>query len=148
VKYAMDGISAFALAANILQFIEFGQKLTSKSKEIYNSASGQTVTQAEIDLIYVDLSTITGRLAVRIPSPDRADEQMNRMASACWSVAQELLGITKDLKDQHNLRRHKRWASIRAAFNDIGKSSRLAELRDRLRAFREELTFHLVVLLG
>lgn len=155
----MDPFSALSLAANIVQFLDFGQKLISKGKEVYKSTNGTLATHLEIELIYDDLWAIAGSLAVHAPpspadstdtlhspAPNINDDQIYRLATSCQAVAQDLLSIVRDLRLDPDAR-HRKWQSFRQAVKSIGKQSRIDELSDRLSTFRGELMIRLVAIL-
>jgi len=155
----IDPFSALGLAANIVQFLDFGQKLVSKGKEIYMSADGQQAHHFELELIYDDLSVIASTLttpsAVSVNSntsiqtrPTNAvDSQIHRLATACEELAHEFLSVIRNLKVDPNTK-HRKWKSFRQALKSLGKNAHLEELRSRLAGFREELTIRLIAVLG
>jgi hypothetical protein len=45
----MEPLSALSVAASVAQFLEFGYSLVSKSREIYGSAQGTSIQNAELE---------------------------------------------------------------------------------------------------
>jgi hypothetical protein len=58
----MDPLSALSVAASVAQFLEFGCSLVSKTRQIYKSASGATISQAETTIATRRLLELTQRL--------------------------------------------------------------------------------------
>ncbi|CAI6238481.1 unnamed protein product [Periconia digitata] len=156
----VDPFSALSLAGNVVQFLDFSQKLLSKGREIYKSAEGAPTTHVELEVIYNDLWDVSNKLAARAPpspssstdtlisfQPSIVDDQIWQLATSCQSVAQELLSIVRQMKVDPDSK-HRKWKSFRQAMKGLGKSSRIEELQQRLKAFREELTVKLVAVLG
>ncbi|PVI03076.1 hypothetical protein DM02DRAFT_698828, partial [Periconia macrospinosa] len=157
----VDPFSALSLAGNIVQFLDFGQKLLSKGKEIYKSAEGTTTTHIELELIYDDLWAVSDKLAARAPpspanySSDNltdyrlsiVDDQISQLATSCQTLAQELLSIVRELRVDPGSK-HRKWESFRQAMKSLGKKSQIEALQQRLNAFRDEMTIRLVAVLG
>ena len=58
----LEPLTALGLAANLLQFIELGIKVTSKTRDIHNSATGALVENLDLEILTDDLSTVARRL--------------------------------------------------------------------------------------
>ena len=61
---ALEGLAALGLASNIVQFVEFGCRLFSQSKELYRSSSGLLDEAVELDNIARSLSRLSDNLIV------------------------------------------------------------------------------------
>ena len=48
---ALEGLAALALAGNLIQFVDFGRKLFSKSRELYRSSQDLSSENAELEKI-------------------------------------------------------------------------------------------------
>lgn len=148
----VDPFSALGVAGNIVQFLDFGSKLVSKGKEIYSSADGSSITNVELEIISQDLHEITDSLASTPPSNlsqiyNLGDDEMRRLATSCKAVAEQLLGVVRDLKVDENCK-HRRWKSFRQALKSVWKDSDIQSLQDRLDGFRGQLTIRLITILG
>ena len=62
---AMEPLSALAIASAVVQFVDFGAKVFSKSVDFYNSTEGSLPTNVELSSIVEDLSLISAGLASR-----------------------------------------------------------------------------------
>jgi hypothetical protein len=71
----LDPFSALGVAANVVQFIDFGSKLISESHEIYKSATGTSTGMVELEMIYVDLNKFTKNLQLPNNSSSQTPEE-------------------------------------------------------------------------
>jgi len=148
----VDPFSALGVAGNIVQFLDFGSKLVSKGREIYSSADGSSITNVELEIISQDLHEITDSLASTPPFnsiqiSNLGDDEMRRLATSCKTVAEQLLGVVRDLKVDETCK-HRRWKSFRQALKSVWKDGDIQSLQDRLDGFRGQLTIRLITILG
>jgi hypothetical protein len=61
--FDMEAVAAFGLAANILQVVDFAQKLLSTSRQIYQA--GSTVQSNELEIVAKDFAILNKRLTSR-----------------------------------------------------------------------------------
>ena len=59
---ALEGLAALGFASNIVQFVEFGCRLFSQSKELYRSSCGLLDEAVELDNITQSLSRLSNNL--------------------------------------------------------------------------------------
>ncbi|KAF2441831.1 hypothetical protein P171DRAFT_465451 [Karstenula rhodostoma CBS 690.94] len=144
----LDPFSALGIAANVVQFIEFGSKLVSESHEIYKSATGTSTGIVELEMIYTDLIKFTKSLQTPNNSSQTPEEEsLRQLAASCLTVANELLNIINALKvnaDGH----HRKWRSFRQAMKSTWKQTDIDNLQKRLADFRGQLTVRLLGILG
>ena len=112
----MDPLSALSLAGNVAQFIEFGCSLVSKTRQIYKSANGATISQVETAIATRRLLELTRRLKSSLedkivpelpPAPDTTAEEglegealeakklENKALAAEWESAKSFEAICK-----------------------------------------------------
>ena len=143
----MDPLSALSLAGNVIQFVDFGTKLISKSVEIYKSADGSLATNQDLRANTAHLAVIATRLEVPMTGQVQLLElSMNEIAlqqlsRSCKEVADELLGILSGLVARKS---NKKWNSVRKALNSVWKEQEIERLESRLNTFRQQLVLHLV----
>ena len=65
----MEALVALGLAANVVQFVDFGCRLVSKSREIRRS--GSLSQHVNLDLIANDLENLSGKLEASLNSASR-----------------------------------------------------------------------------
>ena len=58
----MDSLTALSLAGNVVQFVDFGNKLLSQSRELYRSTQGSLAADDELHLVTADLSALILKL--------------------------------------------------------------------------------------
>lgn len=79
----IDPISAFGLAANLAQFIDFTFKILSESREIYRSASGSSKETVDLE----STSTVLKELSERLSSSSLPSERpLSKRSSALLSA--------------------------------------------------------------
>ena len=144
----MEPLSALSVASAVVQMVDFGAKLFSKSVELYKSAEGSLPVNVEISSIVEDLSQISAGL---VTSHGLKEEQLTedevaliRLASQCNTLAHELLSGLQRLVVQNPDRR---WESVYKAVKAMWKEKKIHETQERLNAFRSELTIRLVAIL-
>ncbi|OCL14115.1 hypothetical protein AOQ84DRAFT_281775 [Glonium stellatum] len=151
----LDPLSALGLCGNIVQFIDFGAKLISKSTELYKSASGASAENLDLALIADDLRALSESLAdpasaisasgraMNIP-PTNNELRIQVLAQKCRELAEQLLDVIESLQVRGP---HRRWASFRQALNSVLKKGKLKELDERLQQYRNELSARLIMAL-
>ena len=60
----IETLAAVGLASNIISFIDFGTKLFSRSRKIYNSADGAIDEHASLSIISSDLQKLSASLEI------------------------------------------------------------------------------------
>jgi L-asparaginase/Glu-tRNA(Gln) amidotransferase subunit D len=60
IAVGMEGIAAFGLAANVLQVVDFAQRLLSAGRQIYQA--GSTVEHDELQVAVKDFKVLNNRL--------------------------------------------------------------------------------------
>jgi hypothetical protein len=145
----LDPLTALSLAGNIIQFIDFSTKLVAKGHELYNSADGASIGNAELEVIAKDLQDLNGRLQQSPPSAATksiltdSDIALRKLSGKCSGVAGELVGALDKLKVQGTSNR--RWKSLRQALKGLMKKEEVDAIAERLQTFREELNLHILV---
>ena len=64
----LDPLTALSLAGTIVQRVDFSTTLLAKGNEMYKSADGISVGDAELEVIAKDLQGLNGRLMLSAPS--------------------------------------------------------------------------------
>jgi hypothetical protein len=138
----MDPLSAFGLAVNIIQIVDFSSKLIADTAEVYNSADGELAEHSEIRLITENLSQYIKELdeALQAKSLQRnlsqRENDQRQLGRECKGVATELLAALGKLKVQGS---HRRWNSFRQALSTIWQKDKIDALEMRLNRFREQM---------
>jgi len=103
----VDPISIIGLAANILQFVDFGSRLPSESRIIYQSCGAASDADAEIEIVTEHLQSYLRQFSACDPnSPSgytvstlsASGVQVHRLANTCFSVARKRREAVEELK--------------------------------------------------
>lgn len=143
----MDPLSAFSLAASVVQFVAFTGGLLKKSVEIHDSASGLPGA-LDIHDTYQKLTSLSTSLrgsaydASTIDLEIRQDtESVKELASICKSDCEKLLSVLNKIKIEDG--RGRRIKSLRAAFTALRKDGEIKHLEKRLANTERQITLHL-----
>jgi hypothetical protein len=145
----LDPLTALSLASNIVQFIDFGTKLLAKGYELYESADGASVGNAELEFIARDLQKLNDRLKPPLSpktnptSSTPSEAALRKLNDKCSGVADELINALTKLKVQGTSNR--RWKSFRQALSSLWKKEEVNAITTRLQNFRDELNLHILV---
>ena len=146
----LDPLTALSVAGNIVQFVDFSIKLVAKGTELYNSADGASIGNAELEVIANDLQELNSRLQPSPPAPDTVktnwtaeDTALHKLTEQCSTVAGELLQALNRLKVEGTSNR--RWKSVRQALKALMKKDEVDAIVQRLQRFRDELNLHILV---
>lgn len=148
----MEAITALGVAGNVLQFIDFGQKLVSTSFEIYNAANGASARNQEsesllksfiesIDTVSTDLVQYDARLALTFEQTS-SSPGLQQIVNDCRDIATDLLARFDKLKLQRN---PGRWKSMLRAVKCMWKEYELQDLQARLGRYHSELEWRVLV---
>ncbi|OCK84564.1 hypothetical protein K432DRAFT_282313, partial [Lepidopterella palustris CBS 459.81] len=130
----MEVLAAIGLAGNIIQFIDFGGKLISKTAEIQKSGAGALADNINIETATNDLALLSTKLHDSAKST--GDTALQELCQSCNTVATELLTVLGTIK-VHG-KQHK-WKSFRKALQSVWSKDEIALLEQRLARFRDEL---------
>ena len=86
----MEPLSAFGLAVNILQVIDFGAKLMRDAHDLHHSSTGQKQEHVELQNIAKDLSRLTEKLSNE-QGADAANLGLQEISTATKDVADDLV---------------------------------------------------------
>ena len=142
----LDPLTALSVAGTIVQFVDFSSKLLAKSREIYESASGASIDNNQLEAIAKDLEGLNARLRKPLPSQqslDDSDISLVKLGEQCAGVAAELIHALEELKVRGTT--HLRWKSFRKALKSVRKREEVEAITLRLQNFREELNLHILV---
>jgi hypothetical protein len=143
---ALDPMSAIGLAANIIQFVDFGCRLLSEANEIYHSATGVTGDNTELQRIAESLSRLSERLITPTSESKKPlsspEEEIRGIATLCKEISDELLSTINRMKVVEGP--HRRWRSFRHALEGIWKRDKIVGLHKKLDELRSQLSVHII----
>jgi hypothetical protein len=100
----MDPVSAFALAANVVSFLDFAGGLLSKGQQIYKSVSGMLSENVEIESVMRELSRQTSLLHGDCSEPAEPDEKLlSTLAKSCSDLGTEILDTLAKLQVRQDM---------------------------------------------
>jgi hypothetical protein len=141
----MEPLSAFGLAVNIIQVVDFSATLLREAYELHQSSTGQTAEHAELKQIAESLSQMCHALSV--PSHRQrglgvAGAEILTVAASAKAVAEDLIAVIERLRVKDGGSRH--WRTFRQALATLWKKSKIERYEKRLVAMRGQLQAHLV----
>ncbi|KAL2822236.1 hypothetical protein BDW59DRAFT_149607 [Aspergillus cavernicola] len=144
----MDPLSAVSLVGNVVQFLEFGLKIISKTHEIYESAEGAEVRNIELDAIAKDLVALNERVRNRsrkvcAHAVSEDEKLLEALTEQCNNIGDELISALQRAKVQQS---HKLWKSVRQALKSVLGRDKIQDLYDRLKQYREQIVVVLLVI--
>jgi hypothetical protein len=141
---AMDPMTALSLAGNVVQFIEFGTRLLSTTKELYRSSTGSLTVHDEIELVTTDLSILVAKLKQnRTDEPDDFQKICDEAASVATEILTKL-GTMKVKKEG----KYRELKSFRAAVKQVWSHRELEKLEARLGRIQEAIKTRVLFSLG
>lgn len=142
----MESIAAFSLAANIVQFIQFSATLFSEASQLYHSATGSTIDNAELQLIANNVKQLTANIKASPASRDshHLDAQLRKISDECLKVSEELVTVLDEVRVKGQYRR---WESFRQAVKSLRHEKKIKDLKNRLGALQQGLIMSLVGLM-
>lgn len=141
----MDPLTAFGLAANIAQFIDFSSKLVSGAYEVYRSVNGATAENADLNTVIEDLNTLTERLNTSTSQRRTDDEKaLHHLASECQGLSKGLLNILDTLKLENP---NSKWDSLRISWENRRKEKELSSIASRLDRYRSQILLRVSIMI-
>ncbi|KAI0811519.1 hypothetical protein GGR55DRAFT_678339 [Xylaria sp. FL0064] len=133
----MDPFSAIGFASNILSFIDFGWKVITEAREIYNSASGTTSGNQTLETTTQDVKGLCA--AITAHSVASADD-LQQIAQECKRVADELLAVLrKSTLPKHASKRLAKCRSLLIAARKQFDKGELDAISNRLQHLQIQL---------
>lgn len=134
----MDPLTIIGLVSSIVQFVDFGFKVVSKTVEIYQSGNMDEEV-ANIDSATRDFNLILANLTA---VPVSSDKALNEICESCKISATKLKKALDKL--QVNGKKHV-WRSLRTALQTIWDRKEIEELEKQLGMFRSQLNLRITV---
>ena len=135
---AAESLAALSLASNIVQFIDFGCRLFSKSRELY--IEGFVSESVQLETISKTVGRFTSDSNVTqtrkdLLSKDEAD--LLTLAELCAGIAEDFLILLAQIRVNgcgHN------WQSLRVSLKRLWKSDDIERMATRLDRTSNQLT--------
>jgi len=137
----MDPVSALGLASSVLQVINFTGGLISRTRQLYQAASGSLVENDELEAVVRTLQSHSRRIAMQLGGQTGKSQAEKDIVSLCEGVRElcaQLISAVEGLKVATN-NRAARWETFRQALRSVWKESEISNLMDRLERYRNQL---------
>lgn len=95
----MDPLSALGVAAGVVQFIDFGTRLTSVAGQLYLSPSGRTADEVELSTIASDLSQVSANIKSETNRLAQGAPTVGTSEAALFTICEESVAAAKKLED-------------------------------------------------
>ena len=147
----IDPITLVGLAASVVQIVDTTGRLVSKSIEIYQSSSGTSQENSELEKIVLDLQFTNAKLAKfplqlgpgNVIDPD--DMAIRELCCGCNEVADELLGRLEKLKLAPGNGESKKFKSFKYALKSAWTKKELDALYARVEAYKDQMQMRILV---
>lgn len=136
----MEALATVGLVANVVQFIDFGGKLISKTTELYGSNEGALEENIALETVTNHVVLLNDTL--RNAATAARDDALKKLCESCKAAAEELLEALSKVKVDGP---KNRWKSVRKALRSVWSKEKVRELEGRLARFREQLNLHITV---
>lgn len=141
----LDPLTAFGLAANIVQFLEFTLKLVTETRDIYQSASGHSAKSASLSSIADDLKSLSeGLLLSSVRGNTSIGPDLRLLADQAKKVAEELCDAISTVRAK---RPHSIWHSFKAVLREIYNDEKIKGLLSEITRLQNSLILRLLNIL-
>lgn len=144
----MDPLSALSLASSVVQFVQFGGSLVSKSRQIYEH--GKLQSNIDFEEAVHRLTALTGGVKSSLGDLNdlgqlsRSSKAMKDICERCEKLGDELL-VRSNALQLDDKQKHRKWKSFRQAFKSMSSKKAVDQLSQSLRDCREELDSHILL---
>ena len=125
----LDPMTAFGLAGNLFQCVDFTWNLLVEAKQIYDSSSGISLKYEELEDVAKKFSEISTKIHQVDPSASQQEDGIVEAAASCKAVADELIDTLQALKPRNGRRIFK---SFGAALESVWKKSKIESIKAKL----------------
>ena len=138
-----ESLLVFGVAANVIQFVDFGAKILSKRHQVRSSRKNH-----ELDYVTKDLQRLTKGLDSALEEEKTRgnlsanDLALQNLAVQCRSVCNELLEATGKVI---HAGQPSTWASFRVALMSVWSERDIEDMKIRIDNFRQELILRSLV---
>jgi signal transduction protein with GAF and PtsI domain len=136
----IESMAAFALAGNILQFVEAGYKATVILRQIWDASA--TDENLEIDAIAQDVTYLASKITKTSYSSitqSRDEKRLQQLARNCETVAGELDKMLQDLVVRSKGAK-RRIEAVKNTLKLMYHREKIVKLLDRLKDLRDQLS--------
>jgi hypothetical protein len=135
----MDPVTALGIASSVVQFVDFGSRLLSKTAQVHKA--GTTYDHINPEAITEDLRRVTEGLAIDLHKSSTQGEltspeqNVQQLCQECSQISSQLLSALASLKQPRSRRfqstaRHPRWESFRQAVQTIWSENEVESIKN------------------
>lgn len=140
----LDPFTTIGLAANIVQFVDYGSKLISSTNEIHKSSTGSSANHVYLEGVATRLLELGRVLEQPNLTPTTGDENsLDKLKEECNRDAQALLNLIKALR----AKKDSKWSSFRKALRSTWEKKEIDRIETRLKNHRSEIAAQVVAML-
>jgi hypothetical protein len=139
-----EAIAAFSLAANIVQFIDFGCNFVSTIWSIYRKGQDGVGELFDLEKSAKDLQLVLANLQLPIGTTNERTESersLQELAEQCQNLATEMLNALRRVSIPDKARKRD---ALKTAFRMIWKEDEIKSQQLRLEGCKHHLTLHLL----
>lgn len=145
----IEPLTAFALAGNIVQFVEVGYKITRVLQQLWKGS--MTDENIEIELVMKDMDEICTRLLSTskiTTAPWKDDEKLRTLAESCQKLSKELDTVLQKLVIKSKRKDSKRRLEVlQKALKSMLEMDKIKDLQKRIAALGEQISVHMLYIL-
>jgi hypothetical protein len=143
----MDPLSALSIAASVVQFVDFGLKIVSKTKEIYNSSKGESIddalTEATAKRLTILAKDLESSLQLEGHQDLPSDKALYNICVSCIILGNQLTARFDKLRIRNDSK-HRAWKSFRQALKSVWCKGEIDAISRQLADHRKELDSHIL----
>lgn len=134
-----EAVAAFGVAANVIQFIDFGCKLMTRLWQFYKSSRDNYESLPDVQRLTALLDMLK---TVNIPKNEEneLDDGLQQLVLECHNVATDLLKLLNTLQNDNRRKRE----AMKAAFKLMWREDELLSLQKRLDQCKAQMIIHLL----
>jgi hypothetical protein len=145
----IEPLTAFALAGNIVQFVEVGYKVTHILQQLWKGSA--TDENLEIEIAIEDMDDICTKLVStsKIPTvTSKDDEKLRILAQSCQKLSREIDAVLQKLVVKSRANGSKRKLEVlQKALKSMLEIDKIKDLQKRLGALREQISVRMMYIL-
>lgn len=147
----MDPITAVNLAASIVQFIDFANKLLTGIQETKQSSTGKRAEYEELDLTVDASAKLHEHIVCLTDASDnvaklsRREKELLPLQRVCVKIGNELKAALQTASVERSIGSKPRgWESVKAGLASVLKERKIRDLEGRLARLQRQIDSHLI----
>ncbi|KAG4428595.1 hypothetical protein IFR05_015919 [Cadophora sp. M221] len=145
----LDPLTAFSLAGTVMEFIDFGCKIISTTRELSQSRNGASEEVNNHEVITRDLLSLSEKLEASVEecfvdgvSYTGSDEALKKLCEGCDSLSKKMLKRLDKLKIQDGAGKR---ATLKQAIKTLWSHNELSEIAAQLASYQRQMEIHVLI---